>query len=114
MQVSSRMRALSYFYFADFLFALGYALPIYINSTFLENFVSAQWIGVIYAAGSLLAILTLPMVPGILRRFGNYHLSILLITADMLATGGLAFAHSAALVIALFVIDQVLITLTLV
>lgn len=108
------MRLLSYFYFANFLFALGYALPLYINSSFLTAYVPGPWLGVVYAAGAVLALLALPTIPHVLRALGNYTACMLLVAADFVVTLGLGVAHAPWAILACFILDQALTPLILV
>jgi hypothetical protein len=43
-------------YVIGFIFNLGYALPAYINSSFLSTIISEKLVGIIYTASSILAI----------------------------------------------------------
>ncbi len=66
-----------------FLFAINASLTAYINSSFIEGFVSEKVVGILYVAGSALALMGLIWMPKFLRKFGNYKTIIfsLLITA---------------------------------
>lgn len=55
-----------------FLFIVNVALTSYINSNFLEEFVSEKAVGIIYTSASALALLGLIFMPQTLRAFGNY------------------------------------------
>jgi len=58
-------------YLAGFLFSIPIALTSYINSSFLENYVDKNYIGLIYIIASIITILGLLKMPKILTRFGN-------------------------------------------
>jgi len=58
-------------YLAGFLFSIPIALTSYINSSFLENYVDKNYVGLIYIIASIVTILGLLKMPKILTRFGN-------------------------------------------
>lgn len=79
-------------YFLAVLLAFHVAIPAYVNSSFLETFVSSEYVGPVYALGSILTILGLWTLPFILRRFGNYHTTNVLILLEIIAFAGLTLA----------------------
>ena len=60
-------------YVISFLFGLQFALPLYINSTFLARDVSERNIGILYAASALAGMFLFVAMPRILHRYGNYR-----------------------------------------
>lgn len=58
-------------YLAGFLFSLPIALVSYINSSFLENQIDKNYVGIIYVIASVIAILGLLKMPKILNKLGN-------------------------------------------
>ncbi len=58
-------------YVIGFLFSIPIALTSYINSSFLENYISEYYIGIIYAFASIITIWGLFKMPKILTRLGN-------------------------------------------
>ena len=58
-------------YVIGFLFSIPIALTSYINSSFLENYISEYYIGIIYAVASVITIWGLFKMPKILTRIGN-------------------------------------------
>ncbi|MDO8564452.1 MAG: MFS transporter [bacterium] len=98
-------------YVVFFFFSLHIALPTYINSTFLQTFVSEKYIGLIFTASSLLAIVALIIVPKLLRLVGDYFATALFLVLEIAAFIGIAALKNPAAIIALFLISQALITL---
>ncbi len=87
---------------ATFFFALHAYFVLYINSSFLNLYVSEQMIGLIYSAGALLAILAFMVIPKILRVVGNYTLLVMITVFEGIILTGLAFATDVRMVITLF------------
>jgi len=64
-------------YLAGFLFSMSIALTSYINSSFLGTFVNEDYVSIIYAIASIIAVFGLLKMPKIVTRLGN-RLTILL------------------------------------
>jgi len=94
----------SIIYLIGFLFALNIAIPTYINSTFLGNFVPEKVIGIFYTAGSLLTIFLLIWIPIILRKIGNYKITLSLLLTSILTLLILAFANNSVVITSVFII----------
>ncbi len=67
---SGAMRAI---FIASLFFALHYSFVVYINSTFLENFLPKEYIGLLYSIGAIINIFLTLSIPEILRSIGNYR-----------------------------------------
>ena len=65
-------------YLAGFLFSLPLALTSYINSSFLENYISSKYVGVLYTCAAVLTITSLMFMPRLLSKLGNLRVSIIL------------------------------------
>ncbi|GMQ95158.1 MAG: hypothetical protein BMS9Abin13_270 [Patescibacteria group bacterium] len=98
-------------YAMGFLFALSLAIPLYVNSTFLSEYVPEQWVGALYIAGSLLTIFWLAVIPAILRRFGNYKTTAFLMLLGMVLTLGLGFSKSLILIAPIFIVYSALLSI---
>jgi len=96
-------------YFASFLFALHFTLPLYVSSSFLSQFVGENAVGFIYTASAIIILLTLPKFPKILSIFGNYKTAISILAAGSVALFALAFSTSIWFIIPLFITIEVLI-----
>ncbi len=81
---------LIYIYLLTFLSSVHYALVIYINSSFLENFLSKGKIGILYAASATMAIWGLIKIPSLLKKWGQLKLAVSIVTINLCAILGLA------------------------
>jgi MFS family permease len=105
-------------YVIGFVFNLSYAIPTYVNSSFLSKTFSDAGIsggdtivGVIYAAGSIAAIATFIEAPRILKRFGNFRVTMALIVANLVSLIGLIAGDSPLVVAFSFMLNFVTIAL---
>lgn len=96
-------------YLASLLYSMGYALPLYVNSSFLAKFVSTEEaIGLVFSLGALLSILAILTLPRILARFGNYRTTLSIVILEIACLLLIATLSNPLLIIGLFVINQVL------
>ncbi len=58
-------------YLAGFLFSIPIAITSYINSSFLESYISEYYIGILYAIASIITIWGLFKMPKVLNHLGN-------------------------------------------
>lgn len=65
------VRNLIPFYFVGFLFAVHTALILYSNSSFLNQFIDESKLGLLYAGGSILALIGLAIIPKLLAKIGS-------------------------------------------
>jgi MFS family permease len=89
-------------YIAGFLFTIPVALTSYINSSFLENYVSESAVGVIYAVSAIIAIFALVEAPKLLQAIGNRKTAILFTLIILLSFVLLAFGQNKMIVIGAF------------
>lgn len=90
-----------------FLFALHVAIPAYITSTFLSNYVGEQAVGIVYTLGAIATIIAFTQLPKLLKYFGNYRITAIMIVADLLTTFVLAFSQNPLILVIAFVINFV-------
>jgi len=76
---------------------------VYINSSFLSQFISEEAVGLMYIIGSLASIAALIAIPIILRHFGNYITLIIFTILEMLILFGMAFIRETTIIVPLFV-----------
>ena len=108
-----RSCSLTVLYLIIFIAALHFALTVYINSSFLSTFLTAQWVGIIYTVSSILAILAMTNTPALLTKLGNYKTYLLFMVVEMFALFGLAIFDSVYFIIPIFIINQMLISVTM-
>jgi MFS family permease len=111
MTTHSKSRTLFAVYLMGFLIAFHTALPTYINSSFLNVFLSENLVGVVYVLGSIFTIISFFFTPSILRRFGNYKTALFLIILEICSLVGLAFLNSSPWLLLLFMLNLVTIPL---
>ena len=63
-------------YILGFIFAFTSAIPAYVNSSFLKNLTNEHVIGFIYIIGAIINLCALMIIPKILKRFGNYRVTL--------------------------------------
>ncbi len=98
-------------YIVGFIASLSYALPTYINSTYLSTFISPALVGILYTASSILAIAAFVEMPAMLKRFGNYRMAIAILCLELLSLAGLAVEQGTIAVISAFILNFVSIAL---
>jgi len=101
----------SVIYLVAFLFTLHLALPIYINSSFLNTFLTEGAIGIVYAFAAGLTLFALSQYPKVLSRIGNYKTMFWLFATQTALLTTLAFVSSPLVIIPVFILTQILIAL---
>ncbi len=79
----------------------------YINSSYLEQFISAAGVGTIYTVGSALSLLIFLFISRVLHRVGNYKLTLGLLILNLCAVAGMAYADSLRVAIPLFLVHLI-------
>src|SRR5690606_3456714 len=95
------------------LLSLHWALVIYINSTYLEQFVPNEVIGALFTIGSALTIIAFFFISRVLQKLGNYQLTLGLAITEILVLIGLALTDELRVAVPLFVLHQALVPLLL-
>lgn len=100
-------------YVIGFVFNLSYAIPTYVNSTFLAHLpnMTDSLVGIIYTASSVLALAVFLEMPDILRRFNNFKTTLALLFACMISLMGLSTGEHALVIIGAFLVNFVSIAL---
>jgi MFS family permease len=94
-----------------FIFTLHAALPVYINSSFLNTFISDDRIGLVYTISSIVTVLGFLSISNILRKIGNYKTVIIFCIIQIFALFGLIISQSLWLVAISFAISNLLVNL---
>jgi len=95
-------------YFALFMIAFQSVVTLYINSTYLEQFVAPGSVGVLFMAGAAISIVSLLTVAKPLRRFGTLSFALGLIFLNVATLLGMGLIDIGFVVIPLFIIHQAL------
>lgn len=99
-------------YLASLLYSLSYALPLYINSSFLHTFTSTEkTVGLIFTAGAIASILGILVLPRIMRMFGNYRTTLGIVLLEIASLLVLGLAHNPIFVIGTFILNQALLNI---
>ncbi len=91
-------------FLAGFLFTMPVALTSYVNSSYLENFLSDYYVSAAYIAASLLVIFALMRMPRIMTYFGNRRTAIALCLLAFLSLILLAESANAAIAVSAFIL----------
>lgn len=94
-------------YAATLLLVFHAFVVAYINSSFLEQFIPAAGVGTIYTIGSAVSVLVFLFISRVLRRVGNFKLTLALIIINLLAVLGMAFAESLRVAVPLFLVHVI-------
>jgi MFS family permease len=97
-------------YLASFLYSFHYALPVYINSSFIGGFLPTEAaIGLLFALSAVFSTVITYFTPHILRRYGNYRATLFSMLAIIVSVVGLSASTNPLWVILFFIAYQVLI-----
>ncbi len=98
-------------YLATFLFALHYALTLYINSSFLSNYFSASEISLLFVFGAFLSMVLFSYTPRIIDAIGVKRLLFYSLVVDFLSVLGILSAKNPATLALAFTIYSTVILL---
>lgn len=100
-------------YAALILLSLHWAVVLYINSSFLEQFVSSKTVGLLFTISSALTVGFFLVSSRILRRVGNYTLTLTLAASECVILFGMAASDSMYSAVPLFILHQAIVPLIL-
>lgn len=60
-----------------FLFSAHSALGAYVNSSFIDQLIGSKWVGIVYAAASLLSVISLALLPYLLKKYSLKTLQVI-------------------------------------
>ncbi len=95
---SKKEKNLASIYLLGFFFAFSVAIPNYINSAFITNFISSDNVGFLFSLAALLTIPAVIYLPHFLKRIGNYGTTSLLLAINIFCLIFLASSNSWATV----------------
>lgn len=110
VQIDTRFRVV---YFAMLLLSLHWATVIYVNSTYLGQYVDDRVVGTLFTIGSALSIFAFLFVSRVLQKLGNYKLTLGLAAVEFCVLLGMGFATSMKVVVPLFILHQAIVPLLL-
>ena len=103
-RIINRNKNLNILYFLAFILAVSTAFPSYIQSSFIEEFVGLQWVGLFFIGAMLLTFFAIVFFPGLIKRFTNYRLAIIVLILNFLAILFLVFINSPYLLFIFFIL----------
>jgi Na+/melibiose symporter-like transporter len=90
-----------------------WSIVIYINSSYLEQFLSERDISVLYIAGAMITILCFFAAPRMLQYFGNYTLTLFFGILECISLLGMAFGDTTAAAALWFTVHSIAVSLLL-
>lgn len=94
-----------------FIYTLHLVIPMYSNSSFLSLFADERTVGFIYMISAAVSILSFLLAPSLIRKLGNYAVSLWLIFIQMGLFWGLIIANDPKIVAGLFILQSAVISL---
>ncbi len=110
---NNKNEAMKTIYIMGFVFSIALALPLYINSSYLNDYISEKYIGLIYTLGSIISFFMLIVMPKILAHFGNYKTTLIFTGATAILMFMLTYFTHLYIIAPVFVIYISLLTLIL-
>ena len=98
-------------YIASLALMFHFSVIAYINSSLLEEYIATEAIGAVFMITSAVTILIFLFISGVLRKVGNFKLTLGLIILNALSVLGVAYADSLRVVIPLISAHLVIIPL---
>ena len=98
-------------YLALLFLSLHWAIVIYINSSFLEQFVSHKVISGLYVFGATFTVIAFFYASRLLNRFGNIRLITAFTLIEFAALIGMAFTHNVSVAVGLFIVHEAIVPL---
>lgn len=92
-------------YVTSFLYSFHYALPLYIQSIFLSQFISTEkLVGLVFSFAAIFTVIYTFLLPRILRRFGNYRATLSIMGVEILTLLVLASSSNPIISVLFFII----------
>ena len=104
LQKTKNLNTFSYLYFATILFTFHSYLMTYINSSFLNQFVNKDEIGLIYIVGSIFNLIIFLQISKILQNYGNYKMMTWATILEIFLLFTIATSHNVFWVILSFIL----------
>ena len=103
---SKKINSLTYIYIATLFLSFHYYLTTYINSSFLQQFMGSNSVGLIYTISGSISIFFFLLSSRILERFGSYKMMIWIACVDILLLVCLAMSKEVFWVVAIFTLHN--------
>ncbi len=96
-------------YIFALLFSFHVALPAFVNSSFLNTFISERILGLVYSFAAIITIILFFIAPFVLKKFGNYRTCSTLILLEIFALLALTIGKNPYLIIFSFILSLMII-----
>lgn len=97
-------KELAVLYLAGFMLALSTAFPAYINSNFIENFVSTKNVGLFFIAANVATFFAMLFFPAMIRKLNNLISAKAMMLVNIIALMALMVAPSPILALIFFIL----------
>ncbi len=98
-------------FFITFIISLAYALPLYIQSSFLEQFSGIKYVGIYITCATLLTLASIIIFPQFIKKYSNYRVMLFVLLLYIIDTFLLVFARNPLTVLLFFALHYASITL---
>lgn len=97
-------RRLLVLYLAGFILSISTNVTAYINSSFLENYVRLEYVGLFFVASNIVTFFGMLYFPYLIKKFNNLLSSKLMMFINIIATGLLVFLSSPFWIFSFFIL----------
>jgi len=98
-------------YLVSFLYSFHYALPLYIESSFIIQFLPTEdAVGLVFSAAAFLSAIFTFLYPRILKKWGNYRTTLFTMGLEVVALFVLAATTNPLVVLICFILHQILVS----
>lgn len=98
-------------YVLAFFISMAYALPLYIQSSYLEQFTSIKYVGLFVTIATSFTLLAIFNFSQFIQKYTNYRVMVAVLIAHIIGTVSLVYSSNQLSVLLFFVIHFVTITL---
>lgn len=97
-----------YTYLIAIVYMFQTLLVSYSSSTYIEQFVGAKNLGLVYSGASILSVIVFLHLPRLLNRFGNVVMTLMLMGGSLITLGLMGIEHGAVWIVLSFMIFMTL------
>lgn len=98
-------------YLLGFFTSIAYALPLYILSSFLEQYADEKYVGLYITIATTLNLLAIFIFPQFIKKFTNFRTMLFILVANIINTFFLVTSNHPLTILIFFSVQQVTITL---
>lgn len=100
----SKKHTLYTIYILNFLLAFSIGIPAYVNSTFLKEYTTEKFVGIIFTVGSLLTLIAFANISRVLRIVSNYKMMIFLLVVQFILLLTLSSSNTLFIIAPIFIL----------